>query len=153
MAGLVLGTLDILNTRHAVVVPAGSEGVVVSVRAAGGVEYCGSLLVLGSSGERPVTDKPALAGAGTEAEEGYAVTSPIDGIFYNRPTPEEPPFVTEGDRVGSGQTLGLIEVMKTFNPVRLEGPGAPEAGTVVSVAVSGRQEVAAGDLLFVIQPD
>jgi acetyl-CoA carboxylase biotin carboxyl carrier protein len=39
------------------------------------------------------------------------------GVFYRRPSPEEPPFAAPGEPVTAGQTVGLIEVMKTFNEV------------------------------------
>ena len=45
------------------------------------------------------------------------IEAPIPGTFYRRPSPDQPPFKGEGDTVAVGDTIGLIEVMKTFNPV------------------------------------
>jgi acetyl-CoA carboxylase biotin carboxyl carrier protein len=45
------------------------------------------------------------------------LTAPMLGVFYRRPTPDEPPFAAPGETVSAGQTVGLIEVMKTFNEV------------------------------------
>ena len=53
-----------------------------------------------------------------------------------------------GDRVTTGTTLGLVEVMKTFNPVSLGGPGAPTEGTVSAVLASDGDEVSANEVLF-----
>ena len=52
------------------------------------------------------------------------------GTFFARPSPEQPTFVAEGDHLQEGDTLGLLEVMKMFNPIR-----APFAGTVTRVMV------------------
>jgi len=52
------------------------------------------------------------------------VLAPIPGIFYRSPSPGEPPFKVDGDTVAAGDTIGLIEVMKTFNPVIAEVHGS-----------------------------
>lgn len=48
------------------------------------------------------------------------VEAPVPGTFYRKPSPDEPVFKSEGDAVAAGDTLGLIEVMKTFAPVVAE---------------------------------
>jgi acetyl-CoA carboxylase biotin carboxyl carrier protein len=53
------------------------------------------------------------------------MTSPLLGVFWRRPAPESPAFVVEGDTIEAGQTIGLIEVMKSFHDVT-----ADRAGTV-----------------------
>lgn len=45
------------------------------------------------------------------------ILAPLPGIFYRRPSPDEPPFVEEGDSISAGDTIGLVEVMKSFFPV------------------------------------
>ena len=52
------------------------------------------------------------------------VVAPIPGIFYRSPSPGEPSFKLDGDTVAAGDTIGLIEVMKTFNPVIAEVGGS-----------------------------
>ena len=54
------------------------------------------------------------------------VEAPLPGTFFRRPAPDQPPFKGEGDNVAVGDTVGLIEVMKTFTPV------AAEAGRLVA---------------------
>ena len=51
------------------------------------------------------------------------IVAPIPGTFYRRPSPNQPPFKEEGDAVAAGDTIGLIEVMKTFSPVITEEKG------------------------------
>ena len=57
---------------------------------------------------------PAAPAAAPTAEEAPAVTAPLVGTFYAAPAPEQPPFVAPGDRVQKGQTVCLIEAMKTM---------------------------------------
>ena len=51
------------------------------------------------------------------------IEAPIPGTFYRRPSPDQPPFKGEGDAIAVGDTIGLIEVMKTFSPVIAEESG------------------------------
>ena len=71
------------------------------------------------------------------------IQAPIPGTFYRRPSPDQPAFKTEGDTVAVGDTLGLIEVMKTFTPVVAE-----EAGRVVAFHVENEDAVMAGQPLY-----
>ncbi|SMO95726.1 Biotin-requiring enzyme [Thalassovita litoralis] len=54
------------------------------------------------------------------------ILSPLPGTFYQRPAPEEPPYQTKGAKVAVGDTIGLVEVMKTFIPVTAETEGVFE---------------------------
>ncbi len=72
----------------------------------------------------------------------HEIKSPIPGTFYRRPSPEEPPFKNEGDAVARGDTIGLVEVMKTFHEVKADGEG-----TVASFEVEDEEAVMAGQTL------
>lgn len=74
------------------------------------------------------------------------IQAPIPGTFYRRPSPDQPPFKAEGDAVAVGDTVGLIEVMKSFTPVTAE-----EAGTLVAFHVENEDPVMAGDALYDIE--
>ncbi|GAN78493.1 acetyl-CoA carboxylase [Acidisphaera rubrifaciens] len=74
------------------------------------------------------------------------VPAPIPGTFYRRPTPDEPPFKNDGDTVAAGETIGLIEVMKTFNAVT-----ADAAGRIVRFLVENEDPVMAGEPLYEIE--
>lgn len=76
---------------------------------------------------------------------GIEVLSPLPGIFYHRPSPEEPAFKNPGDAVNAGDVVGLIEIMKSFNEVKAE-----RAGTFTSYLVSHGEEIAPGQPLALI---
>ncbi|NKB44382.1 MAG: acetyl-CoA carboxylase biotin carboxyl carrier protein [Alphaproteobacteria bacterium] len=74
-----------------------------------------------------------------------AVKAPMVGVAYLASEPDTPPFAKIGDKVAQGQTLLLIEAMKTFNPVP-----APKAGTVTAILVTDGQPVEFDQPLVVI---
>jgi acetyl-CoA carboxylase biotin carboxyl carrier protein len=75
------------------------------------------------------------------------VHSPIMGLFYSKPDPASPPFVSLGTEVDEGTTVGLIEVMKVFNAIQ-----AGTKGTIVEICVEDAQTVEIGETLFRIKP-
>lgn len=75
-----------------------------------------------------------------------AVKSPMVGIVYLASDPNSPAFVNVGDKVGPGQTLCLIEAMKTFNPVK-----AVKAGTVKKILVESGSPVEFNEPLFIVE--
>jgi acetyl-CoA carboxylase biotin carboxyl carrier protein len=75
-----------------------------------------------------------------------AVTSPMVGVVYLAPEPGAPVFVSVGQSVVAGQTLLLIEAMKTFNQIR-----APRAGTVARILVSSGAPVEYGEALMILE--
>ena len=83
----------------------------------------------------PVAAAPAAAGEAAPAAEaaeelpaGTPVKSPLVGTFYSSPAPDAPPFVLVGQKVKEGDTLFIIEAMKTMNEIK-----APCDGTVVRI--------------------
>jgi acetyl-CoA carboxylase biotin carboxyl carrier protein len=68
------------------------------------------------------------------------------GTVYLRPSPEAATFVKVGDKVAAGQTLLIVEAMKTMNPIP-----APAAGTVIEVLVGDAQPVEFGEPLVIIE--
>jgi biotin carboxyl carrier protein len=75
------------------------------------------------------------------------VRTPIPGVFYRRPSPGSPPFVSEGDIVEHGGVVGLVEVMKQFHEVHSE-----VRGRVRSFVVENEGVVGAGDVLAELDP-
>ena len=71
------------------------------------------------------------------------VLAPISGVFYVAKSPGEPSFVTAGDSVKKGETICIIEAMKTMNEIV-----APRSGTIESVLVSDSESVTAKQPLF-----
>jgi len=98
----------------------------------------------------PVATAAAASSASAEAAApvragGDEVKSPMVGSVYLQPEPGAAPFVKVGDTVDAGQTLMIIEAMKTMNPIP-----APKAGKVVEVLVEDGQPVEFGEPLIVI---
>lgn len=79
------------------------------------------------------------------ADNPNAVKSPMVGTAYVRPSPDKDPFVNVGDKVKEGETILLVEAMKTFNPIK-----APRSGTVTEVLVQDAQPVEFGEALIII---
>jgi biotin carboxyl carrier protein len=67
------------------------------------------------------------------------IVSPLPGIFYRKPAPDEPAYKSEGDTITQDDTIGLIEVMKSFNEVKT---GA--AGRIVRFLIENEEAVMAG---------
>ncbi len=74
------------------------------------------------------------------------VRAQMPGTFYRRPDPESDFYVEEGDSVSAGDTVGLIEVMKSFHEVKAE-----EGGTVSKFLVENESAVDAGQDLLVME--
>jgi acetyl-CoA carboxylase biotin carboxyl carrier protein len=75
-----------------------------------------------------------------------AIKSPLPGTFYRRPSPDEDPFVAEGDQVNVGDVVGLVEIMKSFHEVRSE-----ESGVVEAFVVENEDVVEAGQDIATLQ--
>ena len=85
------------------------------------------------------------AKGGDELPPGQVTKSPMVGTFYASPAPDKPAFVSVGQSVKAGETLGIIEAMKMFNPIEAE-----TSGTVVAILVESGQPVEFDQPLFVI---
>ena len=95
-----------------------------------------------------VAAAPAASAAAPSAEapRGEAVKSPMVGTVYLSPQPGADPFVKVGDKVTAGQTLLIVEAMKTMNPIP-----APRAGTVLEIVAADSQPVEFGEPLIVLE--
>jgi acetyl-CoA carboxylase biotin carboxyl carrier protein len=80
------------------------------------------------------------------AKQGEEVKSPMVGTVYLQASPEAPPFISVGDKVKKGQTLLIIEAMKTMNPIQ-----SPRDGVVVEVLVGDAQPVEFGEALVLLE--
>jgi acetyl-CoA carboxylase biotin carboxyl carrier protein len=92
---------------------------------------------------------PLAAGAAPAADVAKnpgTVKSPMVGTAYLLPEPGKPAFVHIGDKVIAGQTLLIIEAMKTFNPIK-----APKAGTVAQILIDNAQPVEFGEPLMIVE--
>jgi acetyl-CoA carboxylase biotin carboxyl carrier protein len=72
-----------------------------------------------------------------------SIISPVPGVFYRKPSPDQPEFVVEGQAVKAGDTIGLIEIMKNFYEIKAEQDGILQSFTVENEdIVDAGQEVA-----------
>jgi acetyl-CoA carboxylase biotin carboxyl carrier protein len=123
------------------------------VRVARGVNLTTTLTTDGGQSEaretaaRPATDVRSSASRPDElVVHPGTVISPMVGTAYRSPEPGAPPFVEVGTRVAAGQTLLIIEAMKTMNQIP-----SPRAGTVIAILVEDGQPVEYGEPLAVIE--
>ncbi len=110
-----------------------------------------SLAVAAPPAAPPSQAEPAPASAATSpieevANHPGAVKSPMVGVVYLSPEPGAPPFVTVGQEVEAGQTLLLVEAMKTFNQIK-----APKAGRLARILVQSGTPVEYGEPLMILE--
>lgn len=94
----------------------------------------------------PARVAAASASAAPSAPPAGAINSPMVGTIYLSPSPGSDPFVKAGDKVAEGQTLMIVEAMKTMNPI-----ASPKAGVVRQILVRDAQPVEFGEPLIVVE--
>jgi acetyl-CoA carboxylase biotin carboxyl carrier protein len=96
----------------------------------------------------PVAAAPAaeVAAPAPATHAGEAVKSPMVGTVYLSPQPGADVFIKVGDTVSAGQTLLIVEAMKTMNPI-----SAPKAGKIVEILVADAQPVEFGEPLVIVE--
>ena len=99
------------------------------------------------SNPNPLESEDNLQLDDNESFDGEDQLSPMPGTFYSAPTPEDEPFVSEGDVVKKGQVLCIIEAMKIMNEIESEFDG-----TIMKVNVKNGDPVEYNQPLFVIKP-
>jgi biotin carboxyl carrier protein len=82
----------------------------------------------------------------TGDDKRIEVRAPMSGVFYTKPSPEQPSYVKVGDMVKKKQVLALLETMKVFQKVK-----SPASGKVVEIVVENENTVKDGDLMFVLE--
>jgi acetyl-CoA carboxylase biotin carboxyl carrier protein len=104
--------------------------------------------VVHATAHTPAAPPPAAttAPAADAAPHPGAVPSPMVGTAYLSPEPGAAPFIKVGDTVNAGQTIMVVEAMKTFNPIP-----APRAGKVTAILVTDAQPVEYGEPLAIIE--
>ena len=94
-----------------------------------------------TGGSKPASSEPT----GSELPDGHVVRAPMVGTFYTSPSPDKPAFVAVGQTVTAGETIGIIEAMKMFNPIE-----ADASGTILKLVAENGQPVEFDQPLFVI---
>lgn len=96
----------------------------------------------------PVAATPEAAASPQELAANHpgAVTSPMVGTGYLRPSPDADAFIKVGDSVSEGQTLCIIEAMKVMNQIP-----SPKSGTIKQILISDSVPVEFGEILCIIE--
>lgn len=95
--------------------------------------------------QAPVAEAPAPT---EEPVNRTAIQAPLNGIYYDRSSPEADPFVQVGDHIETGQVVALIEAMKVFNEVH-----ADRAGRVTALLVESGDMVQSGQDLIALDAE
>ena len=159
--GSFVGTLKVLNTLYHLHLPGDAYGRVIQ-------DEEKELIVPVQYGQELFRLKPALNVEDDDTQilvtephapdqdfpnpdQGFIVTAFTTGIFYAKPSPDSPPFVTVGQEIEKGKALGLIEVMKTFNHIVFQGTDTSTTGKIKNIYVKDADEVKNGQPLFLIE--
>ena len=99
--------------------------------------------------QAPVSSAPTSQTASPNEqpqETGQSVTSPMVGTFYSAPSPTAKPFVSIGQKINHGDTVGIIEAMKIMNQIESD-----QSGTVIEILVKDGEAVEFGQSLIVVE--
>ena len=89
---------------------------------------------------------PVAAAPADQQSSDQSIVSPMVGTFYSAPSPTAKPFVTVGQKINQGDTVGIIEAMKIMNQIE-----ADQSGTVVEILIKDGEAVEFGQPLIVIE--
>jgi len=93
---------------------------------------------------------PPMAAAPVIADQpstiGQSLTSPMVGTYYSAPSPTAKPFITIGQHVKQGDTIGIVEAMKIMNQIEAE-----KSGTVLQILVKDGEAVEFGQPLIIVE--
>ena len=152
-AELVRRLADILNDTDLTEIEVEKDDLKIKVKravtvAAAPVQYAAAPAPQAAPVPPPAAAAPAMPSdpAAIVARTGEEVKSPMVGTAYLQPAPEAPPFVQPGDKVKKGQTLLIVEAMKTMNPIQ-----SPRDGVVAEVLVGDAQPVEFGEPLILLE--
>jgi acetyl-CoA carboxylase biotin carboxyl carrier protein len=92
----------------------------------------------------PMAEAPVIADQPSTI--GQSLTSPMVGTYYSAPSPTAKPFVTIGQHVKQGDTIGIVEAMKIMNQIEAE-----QSGTVLQILVKDGEAVEFGQPLIIVE--
>ena len=111
------------------------------------IEVTNTLNFENSNNQQQKTDLPKSSGSSVQEKYPNTLTidSPMVGIIYITPKPSSPPFIKKGQKVKKGDTICLIEAMKTFNEIKSD-----KDGLIKDILVKNGEAVEFGQPLFEI---
>ena len=146
---LIRDLANILNETDLTEIEIEQDDLRIRVSRMGTTQYVQAPVMQNATLPLPAATSPAVAAAATaEATRNAAntITAPMVGTVYLCPAPGSRPFVEVGATVKEGQTLLIIEAMKTMNQIP-----APRSGTVTAILFEDAQPVEYGEPLVVIE--
>lgn len=159
--GDAIGSLEILGIEHRLRAPEGALGIVLEGEHASEltrrpVDTGAPLLLLdpdalSRSGGPAAIDSEQRAGTEPGREGKLVFVSPSSGRFYQRPAPDRPAFVELGQILERGQTIGLLEVMKTFTRINYDDPKLPARARVVAMLAIDQGDLGRGDPILELE--
>jgi len=109
------------------------------------VAYAEPARAVAPAAPAPTLSAEAVGKSTKELPDGHTVRSPMVGTYYESSSPDNPAFVKVGQTVKAGDTLGIIEAMKMFNPIESD-----VSGTVRAILVHTGQPIEFDEPMFVI---
>ncbi|HVB75791.1 MAG TPA: biotin/lipoyl-containing protein [Ktedonobacteraceae bacterium] len=133
LEGSTVGELELTEAGTRIVIRRRPDMMMVSIPAGQVAHAAGALPVAPARAEKE--------------DRSVAIASPLTGVYYAAPSPNDPPFVTPGSFVAVGQVIALVEAMKVFNEVQ-----ADVAGRVREMVAINGEVVQKGDALLKVEP-
>lgn len=156
-SGDAIGWIEILGVAHRLRAPEGAVGIVVAEGAKPElarrpVDYGAPLLTLDPQalGGALAVDASVTANA-TGADGSLLFKAPTSGRLYLRPAPDKPAFVEVGQVIEKGQTLGLLEVMKTFTRINYDDPKLPARAKIVAIVAGDQEDLDRGAVILKLE--
>jgi len=150
-----IGQLEVLGVCHPIETPADAVGIVVESHTSGctrvAMGHGDLLLVLAPREGHRAETLPVGDPEGAASRGSLTFAAPMSGRFYTRPSPDKPPFVTLGQEVEHGQTVGLLEVMKTFNRLVYAGADLPPRARVAAIVPADGDDLSRGDPILELE--
>ena len=143
---LIDNLADILNSTGLTEIELEQKGLRVRVSKSVMATYQAAPAMAAPTAVPVATSIAAAASTAPAADHAGGVKSPMVGTIYMAASPEAAPFVTIGATVKQGQTVVIIEAMKTMNQIP-----APKSGKVTQIMVDNGQPVEFGEVLMVIE--
>ena len=137
---------DILKDTGLTEIEVESGGLKIRVAREVTVQHMAAPTVHQVAAAAPAAAAPAAAAPAAPVHNGETIKSPMVGTIYLQATPGSDPFIKVGQTVTQGQTLLIVEAMKTMNPIP-----APKAGKIVEILVADAQPVEFGEPLVIIE--
>jgi len=142
---LVKELAEILNDTDLTEIEYKTEDLKIRVRRSGETVHVAASAPTTAAAPSAAPSAPAAGAQPESTDASDAIRSPMVGTVYLRPSPDADAFADIGAKVKEGDTLMLVEAMKTFNPIT-----APRSGTITAVHVEDGQGIEFDDPLITI---